>query len=97
VAHGAAESVFAGVESLETRVLLIDLAMKRLGDIPGKLDRGNILDTEDLEPVPTHMAEELAEDAHASGGLNQVRLEQVMLSILSGRLQLSEPPAPDTQ
>ena len=36
------------------------------------------------EPVPTDMAEELADDAYVSGGLNQMRLERVILSVLNG-------------
>jgi hypothetical protein len=36
------------------------------------------------EPVPTDMAEELAHDAYVSGGLKQMKLERVILSVLNG-------------
>jgi hypothetical protein len=89
VAHGAVESQFAQVENLDTKLFLIDLAMKRLADVPGK--NKSILEMEDLEPVPSHMAEELGHDAYMAGGLKEIQLERVMLSILNDRLQLSEP------
>lgn len=44
------------------------------------------------EPVPTDMAEELAEDAYVSGGMKQMKLERVIRLFLMEDVEVSERP-----